>query len=460
MNQKQQKAFDFAIAGKTIFITGPAGTGKSYLLKQIIKYFTDLADINQDENNYPAVTSLTGVSCIPLKGQTLHSWAGIGLGQGSVDQLIRRIKKYGKTKNWKSTDVLIIDEVSMMDMELFEKLHMIGSILRNQPDQLFGGIQLIISGDFLQLPPVGVDQGKYFCFESPIWKQYINKENTILLSEIIRQSNNEFAQMLNRFRLGQVCQADIDLLNTRLVDKVPSMVIKPTKLYPFKKDVAEINNKELNKLIDKGAQLYQAVPTYEFRSINNDRMPRNLAERMDIIRERQIMEKQVEIYNQCKMVWKDITLSPWNGIKKYCIGAQVMLTFNLNTEAGFVNGLRGIITRFDDNANPIVLFDMDQGKQEEIVIAKMSYEHKFPFHMILVNQYPLELAWATTIHKSQSATLSKVVTDIACCFSPGQSYVSLSRVRSLEGLYLRAVDYNKIWAHPKALKYYNNLIFE
>ena len=99
MNQKQQKAFDFAIAGKTIFITGPAGTGKSYLLKQIIKYFTDLADINQDENNYPAVTSLTGVSCIPLKGQTLHSWAGIGLGQGSVDQLIRRIKKYGKTKN-------------------------------------------------------------------------------------------------------------------------------------------------------------------------------------------------------------------------------------------------------------------------------------------------------------------------------------------------------------------------
>lgn len=464
MNEDQKLAFDLVKSGKNIFITGSAGTGKSFVLKEIIKSLKEKYQNNHLDNTHHlvgsptrwAVTSLTGVSSIPINGRTLHSWAGIGLGEGTVDQLVKKIYRFRKVSHWVDTKVLIIDEISMMDLELFEKLHQIGCRLRKNQNELFGGIQIVMSGDFLQLPPVGIDQGKFFCFESPIWKEYV--KHTICLTQIFRQDNPVFQDLLSRIRLGIVTLADMELLQCRIVAKVPMMNVKPTKLYPFKKDVKLINEKELQKLVRKGEELHSYFPEYEYRDTNNDKLPTDPTLRYTILGERTQMKRMAASYSG--RIWEKISKQPWNTVKQFTKGCQVMLNYNLDVEARLVNGSRGVILDFDITGNPVILFDMGDGTEERHTIPKVSYEEQFTYYTILINQYPLNLAWSTTIHKSQSQTLSKVVTDLSCIFSPGQTYVCLSRVRSLEGLYLLAIDFNKIWAHPKALSFYHGLGYE
>lgn len=471
MNEDQQLAFNLVKNKKNVFITGSAGTGKSFVLREIIQYLKDkykkdnrpgsqyLRNISGSGNEDIrwAVTSLTGVSSIPIGGRTLHSWAGIGLGDGTVNQLINRIRKFRKVANWVNVEVLIIDEISMMDLELFEKLHMIGQKLRHNPYQLFGGIQIVMSGDFLQLPPVGIDKGKFFCFESPIWQEYI--KNTVFLTKIFRQTNTDFQELLCRLRLGIVTDLDRALLNSRLVSTIPKTRVKPTKLYPFKKDVRAINEKELFKLIEKGEQLHTYLPHYEYRNSNGEELPTEPHLRYAILAERNTTQDLVRQFNN-QAVNEKFTKQPYNSIKRLIRGAQVMLTWNVDVPGRLVNGSRGVITGFDDAENPIVLFDMGDGIEEEHTVTRIDYEENFPYYQVIIKQYPLDLAWAATIHKSQSQTLTKVVTDLNCVFSPGQTYVCLSRVRSLDGLYLLAIDYNKIWAHPRAKAYYRDLGYE
>lgn len=457
MNQDQQLAYDIALDGKNLFMSGPAGTGKSYCLKQIIAHFQ--TKTTTDPNFNYAVTSLTGISCIPLNGRTLHSWAGIGLGEASIAKLVSRIYKNNKVTNWSDIDVLIIDEVSMMPADLFEKLHAIGCRLRRQNNVLFGGIQLILSGDFLQLPPVKLEEHGGFCFQSMLWNTHI--KHTIILRKIYRQNEIEFQNMLSRLRLGIVTPYDRTMLNSRLVKKVPQMEIKPTKLYPFKRDVAAINLKALNKLISRGARLVQSDPQYEYQNNHENDLPTNPNQRYDALLERRKISNWIEKSNRNQTIWDKISRDSCNQQKQYVIGSQVMLNFNLSIELGLVNGTRGIILGFDNLDQPFVRFEIGGDlDQIEMIVPRQSYEIKFPYYIIKILQYPLDLAWATTIHKSQGATLSKIVTDLNCCFAAGQSYVCLSRVKSLEGLYLLAIDYNKIKADPHALEFYGNLGYE
>lgn len=204
---EEQKGILTAVVdeGKSIFFTGSAGTGKSVLMKSII---TKLRHKYAKEQDRVAVTASTGLAAVNIDGTTLHSFAGIGLGKEPATELLKKIRRNPKTRQrWIRTRVLIIDEVSMIDGDLFDKLEHVARILRNNGSP-FGGIQLVVTGDFFQLPPVPEkDRGAKFSFDAATWNTCI--EHTILLTHVFRQKDTTFAAMLNEMRLGRLTAASI-----------------------------------------------------------------------------------------------------------------------------------------------------------------------------------------------------------------------------------------------------------
>ena len=459
LSQDQQQALDLIKQHQTVFISGQAGSGKTFLLKHIIKYLSTI--YNKYDCTY-AVTSLTGISSIQIDGQTLHSWAGIGLGEDSVPILINKIRKKMLDIRWYNIKVLIIDEISMLSAELFEKLHAIACHFRGNNTKLFGGIQLILSGDFLQLSPIGTGKSGQFCFESDIWKQYI--KNIILLRTNFRQSSDPvFQSILSNARIGQLTSYDKQLLTSRIFDKVPPMTIKPTKLYPFNKDVEKINLDEYNKLLIVPQNVQNSyLPHIAYTKINPSTITNDNKQYKEIRITQDQMSNLIDNYNLYAHnqqnydpnVYFPNKHGPFCKKINLCVGAQVMLNHNIDVTSGLVNGLRGVITNFDQTNNPIITFDK---QPNPLTIERRSFKFVHNYCIIDIHQYPLQLCWAMSIHKSQSQTLSKVVTDLSCVFSPGQSYVCLSRIQSLDGLYLRSIDFKKVICNKKAKEFYDTI---
>ena len=247
LSKEQQIAFDKYVQGHNIFITGPGGSGKSALIKMIHKHaYSIFKDIQ--------VTALTGCAAVLLncKAKTLHSWAGIGLGNGTIEYLVNKIKKNKFSKAlWKGTDILVVDEVSMLSLKLFDTLNAIGKAVRNNPAP-FGGIQLIFSGDFFQLPPVGDNsepETQQFCFESTEWNIVFRKSCQIQLIKIFRQTDEIYSTILNQIREGKIKRKSNDLLLGyvgRALD--PKLVAEPTKLFPTRNKVENINNTKMTSL--------------------------------------------------------------------------------------------------------------------------------------------------------------------------------------------------------------------
>ena len=191
--------------GKSVFFTGSAGTGKSVLMRAII---AQLKHKYRKEPDRIAITASTGLASCILEGQTLHSWSGIGLGKEPAPELVKKIKRNQKSRQkWVRTKVLIVDEISMVDGQLFDKLEQIARTLRNN-GRPFGGIQLVVTGDFFQLPPVPEKNSiAKFVFDAVTWNTCI--EHTILLTHVFRQKDEQFARMLNEMRLGRMSAATI-----------------------------------------------------------------------------------------------------------------------------------------------------------------------------------------------------------------------------------------------------------
>jgi ATP-dependent DNA helicase PIF1 len=430
--KEQMRAFNMFKSGKSLCITGPGGTGKSFLIGKIKKHC-------HDHMMSYAVTALTGAAGSLIGGQTLHGWAGIGLAKESAPDIVRTLnRRPDLIKKWKSIQVLIIDEISMASMELFNKLHLIGQSMRKN-SLFYGGIQLVLCGDFAQLAPIGSDK---FCFESSIWNKYISP-NTVYLSEIFRQVDPIFQRVLSNMRLSDLTKEDKEVLNSRIiVDESDAEIIisdgdndvqkiTPTVLYPRKKDVNRINTIELNKLISQGV----TSKTYKCDDFVINRRTKQPVP---------LKATHTNTLNKCTNAPEILVLA---------VGAQVMLTKNKCVEDNMVNGSRGVILEINAAGNPVIMFD--HGTQ--YTIMPENFEMESGENQIIRKQIPLILAWALTIHKCQGATLTNVITDLSDIFGYAMAYVTLSRVKSLDGLFIISINYSKIKCNPKVKKYYAKL---
>jgi ATP-dependent DNA helicase PIF1 len=436
---EQQIAFNKYIQKENIFITGPGGTGKSFLIKFI---YEDA--IRKHKNIH--VTALTGCAALLLncKARTLHSWAGIGLGNGNVDICIKRIiKKKMLKENWKNTEILIIDEVSMMSQRLFELLDGIGKRIRknNRP---FGGIQLIFSGDFYQLPPVGDREQPEtinFCFESGNWLDTFELNNHIQLVNIYRQNEEIYQNILNQVREGRLRRSNYNLLVELALKDIPNdLLIKPTKLYPTRNKVDYINQHEMNNL-ETEEKIYEIKQVIDLPMTTRERLIRNSFTQEDINNEFTYLQSNLRCETRIKLK----------------IGSQVLCIINKEFPNGVVlcNGSQGIVIRYtnDEDSLPVVKYK----NGIEIVMSYNVWASE-TIPGIGVAQIPLILAWALTIHKSQGATLDVAEVDVGSgIFECGQTYVALSRVKSMEGLYLTSFDVNKIKINTKVKNFYDNL---
>ena len=422
----QQEVMDHIQKGENVFITGPGGTGKSFLIKQVYQWATS-------QGKRVSVCAMTGCAAILLKckAKTLHSWSSIGLGVGPDRDIISRVLKVKhRRKNWEQVDMLIIDEVSMLSYKLLSVLNKIAQIVRRNKAP-FGGIQLLFSGDFYQLPPVGDrgdDDSMKFCFENPSWEDLFCKGGSeILLHTMFRQTNPVYADILNNIRVGRLNKKAHDILRKRCI-QCPRTDIKPTKLMPLRSAVRSINQQEM-------AKLSGVIRTYKMRHTNKQPSD-NLVPQTHIEHELNYLKNNVMADNE--LVLK--------------IGAQVMCTYNIEVEGpdSIVNGSCGVVTAFSEDELPIVSFMNG-------VVRKMDF-HTWASETLKgvgIQQIPLILAWAITIHKSQGASLDLVEIDIGRgIFECGQTYVALSRVRSIEGLYLSSFEPDKIRINKKVKDYY------
>lgn len=413
-NQEQEYVLGLIDSGKNIFINAPAGTGKSALIKYYVQH-------NQFKKVI-GLTSTTGISALNLGGSTIHSFLGIGLGNEDIEDLYDRIiRNASKRDLWLKLDLLIIDEISMLHPDLFNKLEKIARKVRENKLK-FGGIQLVITGDLLQLPCVS--RNSTLIINSSKFLKCI--DYTIELRNIVRQPDQIFKVVLNKIRVGNIDTQVKNILKSRFLKYPETNLIKPTKLFCTKRSVQDLNEKSLNKLAALG---------YEFREYNMTFKDEGCPISFDYI-----------VKNFIKNSTTPSTL-------QICEKAQVMLTFNLSPN--LVNGSRGIVTSFTPENYPVVEFV--DGKTCVVKPIKFSLFHTLKNGKIkevgYATQIPLKIAYALTIHSCQGLTLDCVSIDLRETFEYGQAYTALSRVKTLDGLYLKKFNFAIIKAHPEALDF-------
>ena len=439
LSEEQKQAFNKYVRGDNIFITGPGGAGKSALIRMIY------ADANSKLKDIH-VTAMTGCASILLncKAKTLHSWAGIGLANGETEYFINKIKKNKFLKAiWRGTNILVVDEVSMLSLKLFEMLNAISKAVRGN-SKPFGGIQLIFSGDFFQLPPVGDysdPDTQRFCFESAEWNNVFHPSCQIQLIKIFRQTDEVYSTILNQIREGKIKRKSNDIL-LEYVDRPFSdkLIAEPTKLYPTKNKVEQINFSKMSSL--EGEQR-----EYKIKYVKDLEMTKT-----DRIKRLDFTDKDIQV--ELDFLAGNLMCDKEMKIK---IGAQVMCIINIKSEEGDViicNGSQGIVQSYCEiTGSPKIKYN----NGIEMTMTRHVWESdKIPG--IGVSQVPLILSWALTIHKSQGATLDAAEIDVGSgIFECGQTYVALSRVKSLDGLYLTSFDAKRIRINKKVKEYYEAL---
>nr|QBK86258.1 MAG: RecD helicase /ATP-dependent exoDNAse [Marseillevirus LCMAC102] len=412
---------------ENIILHGPGGTGKTTVLKKIASHA-------QDNNKIVCCTATTGVAAINLNvpekkiaASTLHRWAGVGLAQGVVDKLYTKVYHDELArKRWLKTDVLIVDEISMLGADLIEKLDFIGRKIRNNQEVSFGGLQLVFSGDFLQLPPV---KDKW-AFQSFAWKEIIFVP--FIFTEPKRYDNQDYFQLLLRIREGKHTIEDLKKLRNRvrsyeklfsILDDTKTLdVIRPTILHSLRVDVDSHNEKELAKLPDK---THEFIADDTFSASNNN------------------VKSDYYIRLLDEAIPKAIALK---------VGAQVMLKCNLDVKGGLVNGSRGVILKIMTEPEECVYVRFING--QEIRIAKHLWTIEDKDAVATRSQLPFILAYALTIHKCQGATLDYAICNLGpSVFADGQAYVALSRVRDIKGLFISEFYPDSIKTNQTALKY-------
>jgi ATP-dependent DNA helicase PIF1 len=435
LSPDQNAVFEKYLRGENVFMTGPGGTGKSRLIRHIVSHATANGTKVQ-------VCALTGCAAVLLEcnAKTVHSWSGIGMAKGDMESIVKNVcQNKFKKGNWTKIDILIIDEVSMMSLRLFEILQEVAQRARRSR-ALFGGLQVIFSGDFYQLPPVGDDEDKttkQFCFESPTWPLVF--KNQMRLTTMFRQKDPTYCKVLNQIRVGRISRNSIALLQSHLGRPTPTdCAFKPTLLFPMRHQVDKINNDEMARLGDAESRVYSVGESQDLPMTKREREIRESFNPEFLVREAEILRNNILCDHRLELK----------------VGAQVMCVANIDMEGKnpVCNGSQGIVVRFEKDL-PVVEFNSG-------AVRTMDY-HDWVSEVVPglgVRQIPLILAWAITIHKSQGATLEMAKIDIGNgIFECGQTYVALSRIKSLDGLYLQSFQPHKIRVRKIVNEYYSKI---
>jgi len=421
-NEYLNKIIEIINKGENIFITGYAGTGKSYILNKLKKRF----EID--------VTSTTGLAAVNIQGQTIHSWAGVGICNKPIHVVAENILKRSKLKKQiLNCNILAIDEISMLDAQAFDYIDSVLRLARDN-EEPFGGIQVLLFGDFFQLPPVEKAE-KGFCFSSNAWKE-LNLQ-TVFLEKIYRQTDDKFIRSLNNIRMNEITEEDIKLFQTR-----------EAKNNTYNSDILHIfsTNKEADTYNSlKFDKVQNPVHTF----ISEDKMHRK----------KEVVQLNIEFPQKSLSKFDLMTLEMFD---KYCKapqilelkeGCKVMLLKNHNFAKGLINGSCGVVLKIEEDA---VIVKFDNGLEESI--PKNTFEYYREGELVCSrDQYPLRLAYGITIHKSQGMTLDKLVVDCNRIFECGQAYVALSRIKSLNGLYLRSFNPSKVVVNEEVINFYDSL---
>ncbi len=406
----QRQALELMKTGANVFVTGAAGSGKTHVIKQYIAYLRS--------HHIPvAITASTGIAATHIGGVTIHSWAGIGVKNDLTEEDLNDIGQRAYIrKKIEESKVLIIDEISMLH---HFRLDMVDMVLKHikKSEAPFGGMQLILCGDFFQLPPVSRfgERDVLFAFESEAWGKA--KISVCYLEENFRHNDDPVAGILNEIRSGEVSDGARETLKERY--KASSVTteelgVEPTRLFTHNIDVDRVNDVELSKV-----------------------------------------ESNECVYEMSAKGKKHLV----EGLKKSCLapdalrlrkGARVMCVKN-NPEKGYVNGTLGVVVSCGFDVDPIIRTagstEYPEGRLITIDRAIWVIDDKGK-SLAEIHQYPLRLAWAITVHKSQGMSLDAVEVDLSKCFEPGMGYVALSRVRSLAGLSILGMNESAFAIHP------------
>lgn len=428
LSDTQQLVVDLVETGSNVLMLGSAGCGKSTVIKQLRQH-------QEAKNKHVYVTSTTGISAYNIQGITLHRYMGFGTGEGNIWSLLTRIRKQAATlERILNTHLLIIDEISMLSADLFEKVDKLLRMVRGN-DEFFGGIQVVLSGDLLQLKPV-IKKTKYnpnpderLLFESDVFNDNFKKESNIvtLTTNFRQKGDTEYQQTLNNVRHNTLTPKDLETLEKALMkaktDDIPHLVATNSR-------ADFINKRQLEQLKGKST-IFNA--TFKKNLMYDTQDLKQMSE--DYLYELKSQFKQKEM--------ETITL------KENC---RVMLTRNLDQNVGLINGALGHIEKIEKGK---VLVRFDNGQEREIEKEKWTLETDG--FKVTATQIPLILAYSITIHKSQSLTLEKARMDLGNCFTYHMAYVALSRVKSLDGLYLDSFDPDKIIVDKKTIEYLDGI---
>lgn len=404
LSPEQANALDLLRSGENVFLTGGAGSGKSFLIRQFMREL--------DPKVMPILAS-TGAAAVLLGGRTFHSFFGLGIMEGGPDSTYQRASKDTKLMaRLRKVEGVIIDEISMIPGQALMIAEALSQKAR-ESNLPWGGMRIIAVGDFAQLPPVTHSGPRDWCFLNPVWQQ--TGFQSVMLSHNQRVSDNLFLDVLSDVRHGLVTERVRDFLNEHLRDH--DQDDPGTRLFPRKADAEEFNQRKLVEINEEEI----TIDSIYFGS-----------------------EKHVDILMKSAPVPIKLTLK---------LGCRVMFLQN-DPQKRWVNGTRGVVT---DIAADEITVKKDGGREVSVDKVSFALQDAEGNVMAQVIQFPLTLAYATTIHKSQGATLDDLWCNLSRLWEPGHAYVALSRLKSAQGLHLIGWNPRSIIVDPKVLEFYRNL---
>lgn len=408
----QKQAFDLLEnTPENIFLTGCAGSGKSFLIKEFLK--------GKDRKTFPVLAS-TGAAAVLIGGRTFHSFFGLGIMRGNLEDIVQKaLDNRQVVRRLRQINGFVLDEVSMIPANALKAAEMICARARRKPNLPWGGARVIVVGDFAQLPPIserGAD--KPWAFLSEAWRKSCFVP--VVLKTLVRSNDQEFLEILNEVRNGQVSELVSEYLNARTFDDVQDTRDVP-HFFPFRRQSEALNSKRLREIDDE---------LYEFRTefSGNPRAIESLK--------------------------KNLFLQDVLQIKK---SAFVMIRVN-DPKYKYVNGSLGHVLEIEEAKDKTVLhIELLNGKVVEIERMGFSILSADGEPLATANNFPVTLAYATTIHKSQGVTVDRMVVDLRNLWEPGQAYVALSRLRTGDGLHLTGWDSNSFKVSPDVVQFYQTL---